>query len=339
MNILLKPFYGDVFKKNAIFQIDNGDNVWFGFQEKLKEMDISINTLDLGSQNLVDSIVFCEVPFFWEIGFWKVLLFNKTKSVLFCFESPLVNPFSHRKFFHKFFKSVYTWNDKLVDNKKVKKLFLPALDTNLDRKEIPLSKKGFICIINSNKAIPSPFSWASPFKKDLYPKRVELIDYFESVTPQQFDLYGRGWNAPKKFSVIEKVFGPKFYKSYKGPIKRSLGAKLDVLSRYKFNLCFENCIAEGYISEKIIDCFKARTVPIYYGAPNIDKYIPKNCFIDYRDFTDNQSLFDFLKGMADKEYKRYLRNSGTLLKDKKFRDQWFEGGFERTFLGAVCSKN
>ena len=40
----------------------------------------------------------------------------------------------------------------------------------------------------------------------------------------------------------------------------------------------------GYMTEKIWDSFKAKTVPVYWGASNIEEYVPKNCFIDYRDF-------------------------------------------------------
>ncbi len=40
----------------------------------------------------------------------------------------------------------------------------------------------------------------------------------------------------------------------------------------------------GYITEKIWDSFKARSIPIYWGASNIEEYIPINTFIDFRKF-------------------------------------------------------
>ena len=36
----------------------------------------------------------------------------------------------------------------------------------------------------------------------------------------------------------------------------------------------------GYVTEKIFDAFKAGCVPVYWGAENITKYVPAECFID-----------------------------------------------------------
>jgi len=47
-------------------------------------------------------------------------------------------------------------------------------------------------------------------------------------------------------------------------------------------------------------------VPIYYGAENITEYIPKECFIDFRDFANYEELYQFLKNISEKDYRRYL---------------------------------
>ena len=46
----------------------------------------------------------------------------------------------------------------------------------------------------------------------------------------------------------------------------------------------------------------AGCVPIYWGANNIENYIPKECFIDRRDFENMESLHDFLKGIDALRY-------------------------------------
>jgi|SRR3989344_135242 len=335
MNILIKPDPSPTYKKNKVFEIDNGDNVFFGFKKKLEKLGITINTFDLESKEKVDWIIFCDFPWPWDLGYIIKLLLNKDKSILFCIESPVINPLGQRKFFHKFFSSVYTWNDKLIDRKKVKKFYYPVLNTNLNFKEVPYKKKRLLCIINSNISVPYPLILLSPFKKVLYPERLKAIEFFERRIPEEFDLYGRGWNAPMKFSIKEKIFGYKKYLSFRGAIPRNLNSKLEILSKFKFNLCFENCIADGYISEKIIDCFKAHTVPIYLGAPNIEKYVPKNCFIDFRKFKDYSALLDFLNKMDEKTYNKYIENGKKLLKSEQFLDTWFEDGFLKFFLKVI----
>jgi len=335
MNILIKPIFGSVYKQNKFFEVDNGDNIFFGFKDKLKKLGITINTIDVIVKDKVDRIVFCDMPFFWEIGYIVKLLLNKDKSILFCLESPVINPLSHRRFFYRFFSLVYTWNDRLVDNIRVRKFYSPVLNSNLNFRKISFGKKKLLCVINSNISTPYPLRWLSPYKKVLYEERLKAINFFEKEIPSEFDLYGRGWDKSKKFSLKEKLFGHKFYLSYRGSVPRNLNAKLDILSKYKFNLCFENCIADGYISEKILDCFKAHTIPIYLGAPNIGKYVPKNCFIDFRKFRDFSELINFLKGMNEETYSSYVNNAKKLLKKKDFRDKWFEDGFMKVFLEAI----
>jgi hypothetical protein len=39
-----------------------------------------------------------------------------------------------------------------------------------------------------------------------------------------------------------------------------------------FSISLENSVEVNYFSEKIIDCFHCKTVPIYYGCPNIGDY-------------------------------------------------------------------
>jgi len=54
---------------------------------------------------------------------------------------------------------------------------------------------------------------------------------------------------------------------------------LNVMNKYKFILCFENSYGNGYITEKIFNCFFARSISIYKGSPIIRNYINTNSFI------------------------------------------------------------
>jgi len=44
--------------------------------------------------------------------------------------------------------------------------------------------------------------------------------------------------------------------------------KIETISNYKFCICAENVEYDGYVTEKIIDCFIAGTIPIYFGTSN-----------------------------------------------------------------------
>lgn len=55
--------------------------------------------------------------------------------------------------------------------------------------------------------------------------------------------------------------------------------KWDALAPYRYSIAIENSSQPNYWTEKIIDCFLAYTVPIYFGATNIDKYFPEDSYI------------------------------------------------------------
>lgn len=69
--------------------------------------------------------------------------------------------------------------------------------------------------------------------------------------------------------------------------------KLDIIKHYKFTIAFENAISQDYVTEKFFEPLIAGSVPIYLGAPNIDKFSPgEHAFIDVRDYTSPKDLAD-----------------------------------------------
>jgi hypothetical protein len=117
----------------------------------------------------------------------------------------------------------------------------------------------------------------------------------------EFDLWGRGWPI-QSFPVL----------------KGSTNNKLRTYNNYKFALAFENCDnAVGYISEKILDCFMAGIVPIYWGAPNVTTHIPAECFIDMRDFQSYDDLYKYLKGVSFQRYTEYMEAIDEFIRSDK----------------------
>jgi hypothetical protein len=62
--------------------------------------------------------------------------------------------------------------------------------------------------------------------------------------------------------------------------------KMMNMKKYKFNLCFENSINEGYISEKYWQALEVGTIPVYLGAPDIKFYEPApNSILHVKDYS------------------------------------------------------
>ena len=211
----------------------------------------------------------------------KIGRLPKEKLILFLWEPPTVQKRLYTRKMHALFSKIYTWDDDLVDNVRFFKFYYPVLQKM--SADIPAFEKKKLCtMVFSNKKSPHP--------QELYTAREELIQFFEKTNSPDFEFYGWGW---------EKTG----YKSYRGTVAN----KIEVLKNFRFCICYENMQGKkGYVTEKIFDAFAAGCVPVYWGASNIEKYVPADCFIDRRKFKDNEELYLFLKKMTKNEYEAYL---------------------------------
>jgi hypothetical protein len=57
-----------------------------------------------------------------------------------------------------------------------------------------------------------------------------------------------------------------------------------------FSVAIENASYESYFTEKVQDCFSTGTIPIYYGAPDIDKFFNPDGIITLTDNFDVSKL-------------------------------------------------
>ena len=79
------------------------------------------------------------------------------------------------------------------------------------------------------------------------------------------------------------------------------------VNEYLFCFCPENTYhpiwSWGYMTERLFRCFRAKTVAIYMGCYNIDEHVPKDLYIDFRDFFgDYDKLADYLIKFPKEKY-------------------------------------
>lgn len=114
------------------------------------------------------------------------------------------------------------------------------------------------------------------------------------------------------------------------------------MEKYRFSICYENARdIPGYITEKIFDSFFAGCVPVYRGASNVTDFIPKNCFVDKRDFASYEELYKFLKSMPDDDYMAYLNNIENFLSAPEampYRSEGFASKVAEAVLNSQDSK-
>jgi len=330
------PYNGNQYLHNVAFDFKKNKgiekSIFLTLKKYLKERNININTYDISTKETSYRYVYFDLPYPWNFSAWKLILTSRKKNILICNESSLIIPFNYWKILHAFFIKVYTWHEPLIDHKKYFKIFLPKSSIGAKTKPKEFREKEFLVLINKNTLPFFPFQLLKYFGKELYSERIKSMEFFEHAIPDKFFIYGRGWNKPKKYNLTEKIFGFKKYSNYKGEVDD----KIELLSKFKYCLCFENLTdVNGNITEKVFDCLKAKCIPIYWGASDIEKYIPKNCFIDFRDFKDYQKLLDYLNSISEDEYNSYIKNIEYLVSDKEFIETWFEGAFAKFFYEEI----
>jgi hypothetical protein len=246
-------------------------------------------------------------PFFSKA---KIAQLPKGNRILIMWEPPSVLVEMYQEDVLSLFDKIYTWNDDLVDGKKFFKIQYKALRP-MKESLVSFKDRKLLCMIASNYQF-------NQFKDELYSTRRAIVHELDQYPDETFDLYGKLWKD------VAHARG-------------TIPSKLEVLEQYKFNICFENTKQPGYITEKIFDCFATGTIPIYYGATNIDEYIPNTCYIDYRQFTSVGDMVSYIEAISEEEYESYLKNIRAYLQSDQAQ-LFSKDHFSKTLIRAIEAK-
>ena len=315
--IYVNPF----FVKDGVFSQDdpflNRDNQLEPFRQlraAFQARGYSLRTQDFHSPESSELTVYFDMP---DRLPSKELL---DRSYLVIFETELIRPDNWKVRKHRHFKKVFTWSESHLrddrSNRYVKINFPQVVPSQLP--DVPFKDRPKLCCLIAGGKL-------SIHRRQLYSERIRWIRWFEKNHPEDFAFYGAGWKrlwvtgplwvrAVNKLPFWRKILYPPF-PSYLGPVDK----KLETLSKTKFSICLENGRdIEGYITEKIFDCFFAGNVPLYRGAQDIADHVPENCFIDLRQFKTREEIYEKIKTMSEAEFEGYRQRISAFLKSEKF---------------------
>lgn len=63
----------------------------------------------------------------------------------------------------------------------------------------------------------------------------------------------------------------------------------------KFSIAFENSSHPGYCTEKLMQSFAAKTIPIYWGDPRVGEVFNTKAFINCHDYNSLEDVLEFVK--------------------------------------------
>lgn len=116
------------------------------------------------------------------------------------------------------------------------------------------------------------------------------------------------WEFMKNRHCINDLY----YKFWRSPPYANSETRNSFYIDSMFNIACENEVMDNGFSEKLIDCFSCKTVPIYYGCTNIDEFFNPKGILTFRtieEFDDiinsiDKKLYESMLPYIEENYER-----------------------------------
>lgn len=323
----------------ATYGGDNIHGTWVYLREWLVERGVRVHTADL----LLDgSVRAARSNLYVSLGIWQryramASRGDVTLSGFFALECPIVDPRLYQAAYRArtSFNRMFSFTDDealrpfLPGPVGFRQIQLPQTYDSVHEGIWEQDRRGFLVMINANK-LPRLYD------RELYTERLRAVEFFNRFG--EIDLYGVNWDAPPYRVGTSRVPGSlrRLHRHARVRLERRtpsrdplrvaareanrgpVASKSATLGRYTFAMCFENMVLEGWVTEKIFDCFVAGTVPVYLGAPDIESFVPSECFVDMRRFPSYEELRDHLRGLTPAAIRDYREAARDYLASERF---------------------
>ena len=181
--------------------------------------------------------------------------------------------------------------------------------------------KGYDDKIRGICSLQTLYNWGHPLDRNFMKHKVMA----ELTTEPHLLLHTFG----------EFPFGkPESYQGFLGH-RHSNYHNLKKINEYLFCYAAE-CISDdfwghNYLTERVYNTFKSKTVLVYYGATNVDELLPEHIFVDVRKFEDMNDLSAYLVELSydKKRYtemveEAYRWNLTTTLGDMRYQEEVYK---------------
>ena len=130
--------------------------------------------------------------------------------------------------------------------------------------------------------VTAPVFWMTSNCYPIFNRSGYMHEFMSHVPVNAWGNCGRN-KGPELPEEIRKIQGsPSNVNHFQG---NWVMAKKAFLKSYKFTIAIENSLTHDYVTEKLWNPLATGSVPLYYGAPNIDDWLPcQGCIIDLQKF-------------------------------------------------------
>jgi len=94
--------------------------------------------------------------------------------------------------------------------------------------------------------------------------------------------------------------------------------KIKYISKFRFNVAFENEIGEGYVTEKILHPMSVNSIPIYWGSNFVNQDFNPESFVNASNYENDEALIEKILDL-EKDKEKYVE----LLRQPWFKNNEF----------------
>jgi hypothetical protein len=122
--------------------------------------------------------------------------------------------------------------------------------------------------------------------------------------------------------ILEKLSKYKDVHCYGDPFGTNIKIKdtknkFDIMSNYKFNVCFENAIRPGYYTEKLVHAKVAGCVPLYWADKNCKHDFNSDSFLNGNNFSNVDKYVEKIIELDNNEEEYNIISSAYLFEGKE----------------------
>ncbi|MEB2778324.1 glycosyltransferase family 10 [Algoriphagus sp. D3-2-R+10] len=182
--------------------------------------------------------------------------------------------------------------------------------------------------------------WYYDFSTLIFPKHQQIIDQNPKSKFCCFIASNAG--AVERNNFFEKLCKYQRVDSG-GKVLNNIGGsvpdKIEFMRPYKFCIAYENSSYPGYVTEKIMDCFIAGCIPIYWGSSCIELDFNPSRILNRLNFETDEAFIEKIKFLNEDEeaYKEFILqpilngNQLSVYFDQERLRSFFEKIFNGTF--------
>lgn len=176
-----------------------------------------------------------------------------------------------------------------------------------------------------------PILWGGVWCRSENPKKNKLIS-MTSSDKELCELHKERKRIARKYKDKIDVYGTIDGGEYVDAI--------DTLKDYRYSVIIENYIDDIWFSEKLLNCFATKTIPIYYGARKINYYFNQDGIINCNNIEEVERCIDEILNDDDPSKLWYMCEEEGILQDnfersKKYEnfDEWLYKTYEKEIEG------